>query len=172
MIGSTFGSIGSIHGGTNMREAVRALLVHVVDDLRMPDVVQLRDRQRVSGWREDVPVAIVIVPDVLLIQLRRAGTFVRRAERFRYQSRTMSTPSGFSDGTSKKDRVLRGWPETSACLPSAACRRTRSRSCVEATSVEWIEQVIRTTVLPSRISFSASRFGRRAWIGEPRLDSR
>ena len=27
---------------------------------------------------------------------------------------------------------------------------------VEATSVEWIEQVIRTTVLPSRISFSAS----------------
>ena len=40
---------------------------------------------------------------------------------------------------------------------------------VEATSVEWIEQVMRTTVLPSAISFAASPAGVRRG-GKPRLD--
>ena len=61
--------------------SVCALLMNVVDDLRMPDVVKLRDGGAGFGLRKDVPVAIVIVADILLIELRRIGSFELRAQR-------------------------------------------------------------------------------------------
>ena len=60
----------------------RALLMNVVDDLRMPDVVNLVDRELRLDLRERVPVAVVIVAGVFVIELRRISSFVRRAESF------------------------------------------------------------------------------------------
>ena len=53
--------------------------MHVVDDLRMPGILQLRG-EALLGLRKDVPVAIVVVPDIFLIQLRRRRAFIRRAQ--------------------------------------------------------------------------------------------
>ena len=62
--------------------AVRALLMNVVDDLRVPDVVNLIDGQLRLDLRERVPVAVVVVADVFVIKLGRIGAFVWRAESF------------------------------------------------------------------------------------------
>ena len=59
-----------------------ALLVDVVDDLRVPDVVDLIDRELRLDLRKGVPVAVVVVADVFVIKLGRLGAFERRAERF------------------------------------------------------------------------------------------
>ena len=56
--------------------------MNVVDDLRMPNVVNLIDRELCLDLREGIPVAIVIVTRVLVIELRRISTFERRAECF------------------------------------------------------------------------------------------
>ena len=56
--------------------------MYVVDDLWMPDVVNLVDRDLRLNLREGVPVAVVIVARVLVIELRRIGAFERRAECF------------------------------------------------------------------------------------------
>jgi hypothetical protein len=56
--------------------------MNVVDDLRMPDVVNLVDSDLRFDLRERIPVAIVIVTGVLVIELRRIGAFERRAECF------------------------------------------------------------------------------------------
>jgi len=56
--------------------------VDVVDDLRVPDVMDFIDCQLRFDLRKGVPVAIVIVADVLVIKLGRLGAFVRRAESF------------------------------------------------------------------------------------------
>ena len=79
-----------------------ALLVHVVDNLRMPDVVKLRDGGARFRLREDVPVAIVIVSHIFVIELRRAGAFACVPSVLRYQRVTISTPSGLSEGTSSR----------------------------------------------------------------------
>ena len=55
-------------------------LVYVVDDLRMPHVVQLGDGQLRFLLREHVPVAIVVVADVFLVKLGRAGALEGRAK--------------------------------------------------------------------------------------------
>ncbi len=62
--------------------AVLTLLMDVVDDLRMPDVVDLIDRELRLDLRERVPVAVVIVADVLVIKLWRLGAFELCSERF------------------------------------------------------------------------------------------
>ena len=48
----------------------------------MPDVVNLVDGELCLDLRERVPVAIVIVARVLVIELGRISSFVRRAESF------------------------------------------------------------------------------------------
>ena len=53
-----------------------------MDDLRVPDVVDLIDRELRLDLREGVPIAVVIVADVLVVKLGRIGAFVRRAESF------------------------------------------------------------------------------------------
>jgi len=47
------GSMGSIQGGTKMREA-KGLLVQIEDDLRMPDVVELGDGEARFSLREEI----------------------------------------------------------------------------------------------------------------------
>ncbi len=54
--------------------------MYVVDDLRMPDVENLIDDELRLDLGERVPVAIVIVARVLVIELGRIGSFVRRAQ--------------------------------------------------------------------------------------------
>ena len=54
----------------------------VVDNLRMPDVVNLVDSDLRLELREGIPVAIVIVACVFVIKLRRVSSLVRRSERF------------------------------------------------------------------------------------------
>ena len=55
--------------------------MHVIDDLRVPHVVQLADGGARLRLRKDIPVAIIVVPHVALPQLRRRRTFERRAQR-------------------------------------------------------------------------------------------
>ncbi|MEJ7698223.1 MAG: hypothetical protein WKF71_01045 [Pyrinomonadaceae bacterium] len=62
--------------------AVRALLVNVVDDLRMPLVVNFINGQLRLNLRERIPIAVVVVSDVFVIKLRRRGSFKLCAERF------------------------------------------------------------------------------------------
>ena len=71
-IGSMFGSTGSMYGGMKMRAGVRALLVDVVDDLRIPRRVQRVDRVARLDLRERVPVAVVVVARVVVVE-RPAG---------------------------------------------------------------------------------------------------
>ena len=59
---------------------VRAHLMHVVDDLRPPNVVHFLDHQPRFLLAEDVPVAVVVVSDVLLVKLDHRGAFVGRSE--------------------------------------------------------------------------------------------
>src|ERR1041384_438360 len=59
-----------------------ALLMNVVDDLRMPDVLNLVDRQLSLDLRERIPVAIIVVPGVVMIELRWVRALSRSAERF------------------------------------------------------------------------------------------
>jgi hypothetical protein len=47
----------------------------VVDDLRMPDVVNFVDGELRLDLGERVPVAVVVVTDVLVIELGRLGAF-------------------------------------------------------------------------------------------------
>jgi len=60
---------------------IGALLMDVVDDLRMPEIVQRVDGHLRLDLRERVPVAVVIVAHVFLIKLRRIRAFPLRAQR-------------------------------------------------------------------------------------------
>ena len=57
------------------------LLMHVINDLRVPDILDFLDREPRFGLREYVPVAVVIVPGVMMINLRRRCSLIWRAER-------------------------------------------------------------------------------------------
>src|SRR5690348_3169930 len=67
----------------------------------------------------------------------------------RYQRVTMSTPSGFKEGTSSRIVLCR---MASKCGLGSVSRRYANSTalCVDATSVAWIEHVISTMFLPSR----------------------
>ena len=67
-------------GRQKQARAVRPLLVYVVDYLRVPDVVNLINGQLRLDLREGVPVAVVVVADVLVIKLRRRRALVGRAQ--------------------------------------------------------------------------------------------
>jgi hypothetical protein len=58
----------------------RALLMHVIDDLRTPRVENLLDSEPRFGLREAVPVAVVVVADIFVIERDRPGPFIGRAE--------------------------------------------------------------------------------------------
>src|SRR5260370_33709337 len=60
----------------------RALLMYVMDDLRMPGIENLIDDKLRLDLRERVPVAIVVVAGVLVIKLRRISAFVWSTQRF------------------------------------------------------------------------------------------
>ncbi len=96
---------------------VGALLMHVVDDLRMPDIVQLRYGEPRFRLREDVPVAIVVVPDILLIQLRRRRAFVRRAQGFAIPARDDVDTVGVERGNQDEDRVVQDLLESAVYFP-------------------------------------------------------
>src|SRR4051812_20354693 len=66
---------------------VGTLLVNIVDDFRMPHVLDLPDGCTSLRLREDVPVAIVVVTGVMVIQLRRLRPFERGVE-------SLSVPTG------------------------------------------------------------------------------
>ena len=70
-IGSILGSMGIEPGRDEKAGGVGALLMNVIDDFGMPDVLNLRDDGAGFGLGKDVPVAIVVVADVLLIELGR-----------------------------------------------------------------------------------------------------
>jgi hypothetical protein len=55
--------------------------VYVVDDLRAPGVVNLVHGQSRLGLREGVPVAVVVVADVVVVKLGRVRPLEGRAER-------------------------------------------------------------------------------------------
>ncbi len=57
-----------------------AHLVHVEREVRMPEVVQLRDGEAGFLLREHEPVAVVVVPGVFVIEARQLGALERRAE--------------------------------------------------------------------------------------------
>ena len=63
-------SNGSVNGGTKMREPAGALLVHVVRDDRLVLVLHQLDVHARFLLREHEPVAVVVVADVLVIQVR------------------------------------------------------------------------------------------------------
>ncbi len=81
-MGSTFGSMGSSQGGMKMRDAALALLVNVVNNLRVPDVLYSGDRIASLGLGEDIPIAIVIVAYIVLPQLGRLAAFIRCVQGF------------------------------------------------------------------------------------------
>ena len=56
--------------------------MNVVDDLRMPDVVDFINRQLRFDLRKSIPIAVVVVSDVFVIKLRRFSSFKRRSQSF------------------------------------------------------------------------------------------
>ena len=56
--------------------------MNVVDDLWMPDVVNLVYCDSCLVLSEGIPVAIVIVSSIFMIELGRLSAFIRRAEGF------------------------------------------------------------------------------------------
>ena len=72
----------------------------------MPDVVQLADDEPRLLLRQNVPVAIVVVPDVLLIELRRRGPLERSAQRLPVPSRHDIHPIRIERRREQKDRVV------------------------------------------------------------------
>ena len=63
--------------------AVGHHLVQVVDNMRVPDIVNLLHRQPVLYLRQHEPVAVVVVARVGLVNLRRRATFKRGVKRAR-----------------------------------------------------------------------------------------
>jgi len=55
------------------------MLVHIVDNLGMPDVVKFRDGRAGFRLRENIPVAIVIVADIFVIEFGRVASLELRA---------------------------------------------------------------------------------------------
>ena len=63
--------------------AARAHLVHVVHDLRVPTLVDVAHGEPRFLLREHVPVAVVVVAGVGVVEQRRRGSLVARAELLR-----------------------------------------------------------------------------------------
>ncbi len=96
----------------------RAHLVHVVHDLRVPPVVEVREREPGLRLREHVPVAVVVVAHVGVVQHGRRGPLEGRPE-------LPSVPVGHEIGPV---RVVRGQHEQHRAVEHArACPRRRSR---------------------------------------------
>ena len=66
--GSIFGSDRVDPLAAGNARAVCALLMHVVDDLRTPGIEDLFNSESRFDLREGVPVAVVIVTDVLMVE--------------------------------------------------------------------------------------------------------
>ena len=75
-----FGSTGSRPRRDEHARRVLAHLVHVVNQLRMPDVLEASGGARLRQ-REDIPVAIVVMADVMVIDLWRRGSVIWSAAR-------------------------------------------------------------------------------------------
>ena len=102
----TRGAIGSANGGSQMRVGKRRRLVMHVDDLRLPLPPGVLHHARLDHV-EHVGVAIVVVADVLLIQLRHRRQLERRADVARYHSATIVWPSGLIVGQSSSTTLSR-----------------------------------------------------------------
>ena len=72
----------------------------------MPDVVELADDQPRLRLRQDIPVAIIIVPDVFVIKLRRRSSLERRAQRLAVPARHDIDAVGIERGRKQEDCVL------------------------------------------------------------------
>jgi len=77
----------------------------VVDDLRVPDVVDLGDEGAGFGLGEDVPVAVVVVADVLLVEDGRGGAFVGGVEGFAVPVGDEVEAVGVDGGDEQEDGV-------------------------------------------------------------------
>ena len=97
-----------------------ALLVHVVDDLRVPDVVELGDGEPRLGLGEEVPIAIVVVAGVLLVKLGRRSALEARAQRFAVPARDDLQPIRVERGHEQEDRVVQNGAEARGVLGEQA----------------------------------------------------
>src|SRR5688572_18454451 len=85
--------------------------MYVVNDMRMPDVVDLVDSKLRLDLRERVPVAIVIVTYILVIKLRRLGSFIRRAERLVIPVLDDVDAVGIERWHEEDDRIIEDLPD-------------------------------------------------------------
>ena len=131
-------------------------LVVVVDDLRIPHVIELPRHRLRLDLREHRPVAVVVVADVVVIDVGRRSWSRTACRGSSCTSRaTMSRPSGFIDGISTRMALSRtrfassDSDDTSHHASSGVC-------CAPATSVACRPPSIQTMTLPSFASARAS----------------
>ena len=84
----------------------RRRLVVVVDDLREPEVVEVARHVARLGHVEHVPVAVVVVPDVLVVQLRQRRRLVRRPAVLVVPAHDDVQAVGVHDRDLKQDHVV------------------------------------------------------------------
>ncbi len=97
---------GVLHGRAPDAARKRARLVVVVDHLRVPHLVELSGHRLRLDLREHRPVAVVVVADVVVIQLRRRRRLEGRAEVLRVPRPDDVEPVGIHRWHEEQDRVL------------------------------------------------------------------
>ena len=145
-------------------------LVHVVDDLRMPHVVQLGDGQLRFLLREHVPVAIVVVADVFLVKLGRAGALEGRAKGAAVPARHDVHAIRIKRWHQQEDGVLEDGRGCGRVFGEQAIGELYGGLGGCRLRCEWIEQVIRDDGLAFGDQFSASVSEVRRGIGQASLD--
>ena len=147
--GSRFGIDRVVERRDEQAGASAPHLVDVVEDRREPFLVEQVRQQPGLFQVEHEPVAVRVVPGVLVIELGQAAPFPGLPLRSLIPVRDLVHAVGVGRGDEQEDRLSRGShasrgrrSEASSCSSSIAIR-------VDAVSVEWIEQVITTTGLLS-----------------------
>ena len=80
--------------------------MYVVNDLRVPNIVNLVYGELRLDLGKSIPVAVVIVAHVLVVKLRRVGAFLSSAKRFVVPVLNDVNTVRIEGRTQKNDRVL------------------------------------------------------------------
>ena len=140
----------------NGRPGIHHVFARTIKDLVCRfRAMQGRSVTRIAGWdTHGLPVEIEIEKELQLagkrdIEQFGVAEFNERARRsvFRYQSATMSVPSGLSEGTSSVITLSRIC-FTSGVFCEVSLKASSVAVNVPPTSVEWMLHVMTTTVLP------------------------
>ena len=107
--------------------AVAVLLMNVVHDLGMPHVVQRVDHELCLDLGEGVPVAVVVVPRVVVVQLGRVGAFGGRAERAVVPAGDDRDAVGVERGDEQQDHVVEDRPGGGGGVAREAVGEDRGR---------------------------------------------